>query len=190
MKSILSAVAIAVLFAAGCKQTTSDLSGKKKSNKETPEFTPMIAKKVQSLKNTNGYISCSGADSKLNLIRTKAEFKGGKLESLMVAAFGDKNNPAQPVNDLTPNLKQYELFSHELKGKILDLDVDLEGKKFEIEVTAEMTGKARQIYELDIRTQEDGEGGYALNAYMSYKEISTNLDLSEVFMGCSVHHEE
>ncbi|NBX17634.1 MAG: hypothetical protein EBR09_09735 [Proteobacteria bacterium] len=190
MKNLLILSSLALVSAVACKQNSSEIAGKKKSGDEKSEFVPMIAKKVQSLKSKDGFISCSGVDKKLNLVRTRVEFKGGELSSLNVAAYGDKANPANVLNDLTPDLKKYELFSHELRGKILDLDVDLEGKKFDIEVVSEMTGKARKIFDLDIQTNKDGEGDYALNAYMSYKEISTNLDLSEVFMGCSVHYLE
>lgn len=191
MNKILLAAAFVALFSVGCKQTASDLSGKNKSAGKSKDYIPQVAQKVQSLKTQNGYLSCSGVDKNLNLIRTRADINKGQIESLVVAAYGGKDNPAAIMNELNPaELAKYELFKHDVKKKMLDLELDLDGKKFEIEVMAEMTGKARKIYELDIETDEDGEGSHVLNAYLTYKDISTNLDLSEVLMGCSVHHKD
>jgi hypothetical protein len=85
---------------------------------------------------------------------------------------------------------KYEIFSHELRGKILALDLDLDGRKFEIEAKAAVNGEPKKIYELDIKTEDDGEGGSILKAYLDYKNIGESLDLSEVLMGCFVHHEQ
>lgn len=190
-KILLSAALVALFTTVGCKQTTSDLSGKKKSDSKNKDYIPQVAQKVQALKTQNGYLSCSGADKNLNLIRTRADINKGQIESLVVSAYGGKDNPAAIMNELNPaELAKYELFKHDVKKKMLDLELDLDGKKFEIEVTAEMSGKARKVYELDIDTDEDGEGSHVLNAYLTYKDISTNLDLSEVLMGCSVHHKD
>jgi len=179
MKKILLSAALVALFTVGCKQTTSDLSGKKKSDEKNKDYIPQVAQKVQSLKTQNGYLSCSGVDKNSNLIRTRADINKGQIESLVVAAYGGKDNPAAIMNELNPaELAKYELFKHDVKKKMLDLELDLDGKKFEIEVFTEMSGKARKVYELDVDTKEDGEGSHILNAYLTYKDISTNLDLS------------
>lgn len=183
--SMFLSLAVAAVLSA-CQPQLSQLDSKKKDS-ESPAENSYIAKKVHALKKEKGSIQCSGVDSKLNLIRTTATINNGELSELTVAAYANKEDPSKLVNDLTPDLKKYELFRHELKSKALDLELDLEGKKFAVELVAEMNGQARKIYDLEIRVQNDGEGSYALNAFLSYKNTSMSLDLSEVLMGCSVH---
>jgi len=170
----------------GCNLKSSDLSSKNKSDSDKSERLPAIAREVNALTKEDGSLLCSGMDQKMNLIRTRASFTKGKLDSLSVAAYANKSDPSKPPNDLTPDLKKFEVFSHELIGKALDIDLDLDGKKFGIEVVAEMNGKARKVYELDMRIGDDGEGEKLLNSYLSYKNTTIDIDLSEVYMACSV----
>lgn len=155
-----------------------------KSTSEKSEKPSQLALRVSALKKESGILGCAGVKPALNLfVRTRAAFVDGSLDSLTVAAYANKENPANIPNDLTPNLKKYELFFHELKNRILDLDIDLDGKKFGIEVIANLNGKARKIYDLEIRDEDDGEGGPALNAYLAYRDAG--VDLSDVFMACA-----
>ncbi|NBW81629.1 hypothetical protein EBR21_07730 [bacterium] len=178
------ALALIPVLALACHPQQSTIDSKNKGQEEERAVWK-LSERVGELKKA-GTLSCSGMDSKLNLIRTSASFKDGNLETLTIAAYGDKNNPANVLNDLTPDLKKYEIFSKDLKSKMLDLETDFDGKKFGIEVTAEMNGKARKIYDLDFEVKNDGEGGKYLHGYLSYKDTSTSLDLSEVMIACSL----
>jgi hypothetical protein len=185
MKSMFFPLVILLGVAGACQPQGSNLSSKKK-NSDSNQAESFLAKKVDSLKKESGTLRCSGMDAKSHFVRTEARFTQGKLTELNVSAFANKGDANQPVNDLTADLQKYQIFSNELSSKALDLDVDLDGKKMSIEVIAELNGKARKIYDLDIRLQDDGEGGKALNAFLTYRNTSMDLDLSEVLMGCSV----
>ncbi|MEN9825328.1 MAG: hypothetical protein RI953_1073 [Pseudomonadota bacterium] len=179
------ALALFPVLALACHPQQSTIDSKNKGQEEERAVWK-LSERVGELKKA-GTLSCSGMDSKLNLIRTSATFAEGRLESLLIGAYADKSNPSNVVNDLTPDLKKYQIFSNELKPRILDLDTDFEGKKFEIEATAEMNGKARKIYDLDFEVKNDGEGGKYLHGYLSYKDTSTGLDLTEVMIACHLH---
>lgn len=184
MKNVITACLVG-LFAVACQAKVSDLSSKKKDSKKDDEL-PLIAKKVNALKSESGVLNCAGVDKKLQLIRSIATFNSGKLESLTVSAYANKDNPSQVPNELTEDLKKFEVFSHEVTKNMIDLELDLDGKNFDIEVFSPVNGKSRKMYDLEIRTENDGEGGSALNGYLSYKDIPSALDLSEIFMACAV----
>lgn len=179
-------VLLGVVALGACQPKESSLSGKKNSKgDEKAAFT--LEGKVQALKKGSGLLSCSGttADAK-TLVKTSVTFVEGKVDSLKVSAYRNKDNPNEFPNELSPDFQKHQVFAHELKGKLLELELDLEGKKFDIEGYAAVNDKARKIYDLDMQVQDDGEGGKALNASLAYKDPSIELDLSEAFMGCSV----
>ncbi|NBO39575.1 hypothetical protein EBU99_13435 [bacterium] len=67
----------------------------------------------------------------------------GLVESAVFAAFYPGLYPL--ANGGVAEVAGALMNGYELKGKILDLDVDLDGKKFEIDATAEMNGQAANI---------------------------------------------
>jgi hypothetical protein len=182
--NLLALVGVVALGA--CQPKDSSLSGKKNSKgDEKAAFT--LEGKVQALKKGSGLLSCSGVTADATtFVKTSVTFVEGKVDSLKVSAYKNKDNPKDLPNELSPEFLKYQVFAHELKGKLLELELDLEGKKFDIEGYVAMNDKARKVYDLDMQVQDDGEGGKALNATLGYKDSSIGLDLSEAFMGCSV----
>lgn len=182
--NLLALVGVVALGA--CQPKDSSLSGKKNSKgDEKAAFT--LEGKVQALKKGSGLLSCSGTTADATtLVKTSVTFVEGKVESLKVSAYRNNENPKEFPNEVSPDFQKYQVFAHELKGKLIELELDLDGKKFDIEGFVALNDKARKIYDLDMQVQDDGEGGKALNATLAYKDPSINLDLSEAFMGCSV----
>lgn len=176
----------AAFLATACQVKTSDLSGKKEKSGGTDYSKSEAARSVHALEKGRGVLDCAGVDSKLNFVRTRATIDSGKLEALVVEAFANKENPSQVPNQLTPDLEKYRLFSHDVSKRMIDLEMDLKGSKFDIEVFADMNGKSREIYDLEIRAENDGEGASTLNAYLSYKDPTVGIDTSEIIMGCFV----
>ncbi|MFZ9521075.1 MAG: hypothetical protein ACO3A4_11425 [Silvanigrellaceae bacterium] len=164
---------------------TSTLDSQKKSLEDAAVL-ESIGKRVSALKLEGGMLSCSGMDKKMNLVRTRAVFSPGKIESLTIASYADKTNPSNVLNDLSPDLKKHELFEKELTSRALRMEIDLEGKRFNVEVIAAVNGEPHKIYDLDFQAQSDGEGGKILSGFLSYKDISLSLDLSEVLVGCAL----
>ena len=179
-------VLLGVLALGACQPNKSSLSGKKDS-KDDERAAYTIEGKVHALKQGSGILACSGVNSESTaLVKTRVTFVDGKVESLTLAAYSNKENPKEIPNELSPDFIKHQVFSQELKSKLLDLELDLDGKKFEIEGYAAMNDKARKIYDLDMKVDDDGEGGKMLNASLAYKDTSININLSEVFMGCAV----
>lgn len=185
MKTKIPALALISLFSAGCNLQNSGVASKKKDDGKK-EVVPQVARQVQSLKEARGTLNCAGMDEKLRFLRTRISFEQGELKSLAVNIFEDTSANPQPVHDLTPDLKKFEIYSSELTSKIVDFRKDLEGRHFEFEAFAAVNGQPAKIYELDIRAQSDGEGGSLLAATLEYRDLEAKLDLNEVFLSCVV----
>lgn len=179
-------VLLGIVALGACQPKDSSLSGKKNSKgDERAAFT--LEGKVQALKKGSGRLSCSGTTADATtLVKTSVTFVDGKLDSLKVSAYRNKENPNEIPNELSPDFQKHQVFAHELKGKLLDVELDLDGKKFGVEGFVAMNDKVRKVYDLDMKVEDDGEGSKALNAILAYKDTSIELDLSEAFMGCSV----
>lgn len=179
-------VLLGVVALGACQPNQSSLNGKKNS-KSDEKAAYTLEGKVQALKKGSGVLSCSGTTADATtLVKTSVTFVEGKVDSLKVSAYRNKENPKDFPNELSPDFQKHQVFAHELKSKLLDLELDLDGKKFDIEGFVAMNDKARKVYDLDMKVEDDGEGSKALNATLAYKDTSINLDLSESFLGCSV----
>ncbi|NBO38711.1 hypothetical protein EBU99_09020 [bacterium] len=181
MSKISTLFAFAGLALVACQTQQASLDSKKKDPSKLPPTSPLLS--MSDLKKKDGTLNCSGYDGKMNYISTSVAFKNGKVAEALVAGYEKKDKSASNV-DLTKSENRVEIFKNAIK--FIDVDVDLDGKKTSVELTAVQTDKARKIYSLDLEYKDGGEGVVDLAGYLSYKEISLTMDLSEVFMTCLV----
>ncbi|MEY4066463.1 MAG: hypothetical protein RIR26_2671 [Pseudomonadota bacterium] len=185
MKFSIVALSLFSILSVSCHSQNATISSKKNDDGKRDAI-PKVAQQVHSLKEGSGKLNCAGMDEKLRFMRTIVAFQQGKLTSLVVSQYEDTSANKQPLNDLTPNLKKFEIYSSELTPKIVDFRKDLDGKHFQFEAYASVDGLPVRVYDLDIRAQSDGEGGSLLAATLEYKDVEAKLDVDELFLSCVV----
>lgn len=191
MNAYINLVSLVALFAVACQKNSSDLSSKKKDSEveRLSAGEKNLIQKVDTLKKDGGRLLCTGVEMRtFRFVRTQAQFDKGSLQSLVIRGYLNKEKPENVPSELADDFESYKIFEFDLLKGAINREVDLNGRKFGVEIFTALNGQARKIYDLRFAPKQDelDVNDTRLDGTLDFKNIEAEIDLSELSVGCTV----